>query len=141
MIASGKEDLGLSLSLASFSQSHQGQRSLKLNGYSLPSTNNHRKLPWMTDAFSPLGRHPCSLSGEKLLRISHKSPLVDSGFHTIRSAQVDLAAEIQKTATHARHQAIKFQALTISCDFCCMQTTGTPTRATWEPRPSSGEST
>ncbi|KAK4769724.1 hypothetical protein SAY87_030256 [Trapa incisa] len=54
MIAAEKEDLGLSLSLASCSQIHREHLSVKLNNvYSVPSPNNLQKLPWMTDAFSP----------------------------------------------------------------------------------------
>ncbi|KAK4795834.1 hypothetical protein SAY86_028160 [Trapa natans] len=55
MIAAENEDLGLSLSLASFSRNNQEQLSVKLNAYSVPSPNNLQKLQWMTDAFSPFG--------------------------------------------------------------------------------------
>ncbi|OWM86415.1 hypothetical protein CDL15_Pgr021502 [Punica granatum] len=62
MIAAEKEDLGLSLSLTSFSQSHHHQQR------SLPSSNNHQKIPWI-NAFSQFDHRSsdsCHRSGAPL---------------------------------------------------------------------------
>ncbi|KAK4770365.1 hypothetical protein SAY87_030897 [Trapa incisa] len=70
MVAEKGEGIGLSLSLASFSEDHQG-RSLNLNISSpdLPKSH-HLKLPWF-NAFSPFGHRssdPCSGAPQVFLR-------------------------------------------------------------------------